>query len=150
MTLAIPPLYDKIIELDDDKIPVDGKANLNWTIFFQNAANGDSGNDWTPTFTNLTVSGTPIITGRYYNISKYLALFRVSINHNGGNTTSTAGSTYVEGFPLPFAADGVVFAVSGNLGDGPGQVVANSSRIYVPGWSAVTAPLTVIGICEVV
>lgn len=143
MTLAIPPLYDKIVGEDD-------KANLNWTIFFQNIANGDSGNDWSPTFTNLTVSGTPIITGRYYNISKYLTLFRVSIDHSGGNSTSTAGTTYVEGFPLPFAADGIVFAVTGNLGDGPGQIVANSGRIYVPAWTTVSAPITVIGICEAV
>lgn len=142
MTLATPPLYDKIIGEDD-------KANLNWTIFFQAVANGDAGQDWQPTFQNLTVSGTPIITGRYYQISKYLTLFRISIDHNGGNSSSTAGTTYAEGFPLALGADGIVFAVSGNLGDGPGQIVANSGRIYVPGWTTVSAPITIIGICEV-
>jgi hypothetical protein len=142
MSLAIPPLYDKIIDSDD-------KANLNWTIFFQGLSNGDSGADWSPTFVNLGVSGTPEISGRYYQISKYLTYFSVFINPNGGNTTSTAGSTYIDNFPLPFGGDGIVFALSGNLGDGPGHIVASSNRIYVPSWSAVSIGLTLIGICEV-
>lgn len=142
MSLAVPPLYDVII--NDDK-----KANLNWTIFFQGVSDGDVGTDWTPTFVNLTTSGSPTATGRYYQISKYLTYFKVLISPNGGNSSATAGSTYIDNFPLPFGGDGIVFAVSGNLGDGPGQIVASSNRIYVPSWSAVTLPLTIIGICEV-
>lgn len=34
--------------------------------------------------------------------------------------------------------------------DGPGHVVASSGRIYVPAWTTVSAPITVIGIGEVV
>lgn len=143
MSLAVPPLYDKIIGEDQ-------KANLNWTIFFQNLSDGDFGTDWTPTFVNLGTSGSPIYSGRYYQISKSLVFFRATISPNGGNTTSTAGSTYIDNFPLPFGGDGIVFAVSGNLGDGPGHIVASSNRIYVPAWSAVSIPLTIIGICEAV
>lgn len=142
MTLAVPPLYDPLVEES-------GKANLNWTIFFQNAANGDAGEVWTPTFQNLGTSGAPIFTGRYYQLSKYIGYFTATIDPNGGNTTSTAGTTYIDNFPLPFTGDGIVFAVSGNLGDGPGHVVAASNRIYVPGWSAVSIPLKIIGIGEI-
>lgn len=142
MTLAQAPLYDRLIDEQD-------KANLNWTIFFQNLSNGDAGQDWDPVIQNIGVVGTPIVTGRLYQISKYLCYFTVVIDPNGGNTTSSVGTTYVENFPLPFAGDGVVFAVSGNLGDGPGMVVGNSGRIYPPSWSSVSVPITLIGICEV-
>lgn len=141
MTLAIPPLYDVLVGDDN-------KANINWTIFFQNISDGDSGQEWSPTFQNLTVSGTPIITGRYYQISKYLCYFTTTIDPNGGNTSSTAGTTYIENFPIAFGGDGIVFAVSGNLGDGPGHVVAASNRIYVPAWTGVSIPLKIIGIAE--
>jgi hypothetical protein len=143
MSLAIPPLYDAII--DEEK-----KANLNWTIFFQNLSDGDAGNVWTPTFVNLGVTGSPTYSGRYYQISQYLTYFKVLVTPNGGTSTSTAGSTYIDNFPIAFGGDGIVFAVSGNLGDGPGHIVASSNRIYVPAWAAVAIPLTVIGICEVV
>lgn len=140
MSIQPPPLFEKLV--GDD-----GKPKLPWTVFFSALFDGDAGTAWTPTFQSLTVSGAPTITGRYYRISQYLVLFRVTIVPDT-NTTSTAGTTYIDNFPLTFSADGVCFAVSGNLGATPGHIVASSNRIYTPGWSAVTVPVTVLGIGE--
>jgi len=109
---------------------------------------GDTGETWTPTFTNLTETGTPTITGRYYRILRRLCYFSVLIVP-GTNTSAVAGSTYINNFPLTFTSDGPCFAVTGLLGDGPGHIVASNNRIYVPPWTTVTVPLTVIGIGEV-
>lgn len=140
MTIATPPNYAKI---SDDS----GKAALPWILFFQGLSNGDTGEDWTPTFESLTEDGTPTIEGHFYKLSKYLVFFRVSITP-ATSTTSTAGTTYIDNFPLQFSDDGICFAVSGGLGSSSGHIVASTNRIYVPAWTTVTVPLTIIGIGE--
>ena len=140
MTVSAPPIYDQVI---DDQ----GKAKLSWANFFQQTFDGDAGTLWTPTFVSLTEVGTPVIDGRYYRLTKYLTFFKVVITP-GTSTTSTAGTTYIDNYPITFTGDGICFAVSGNLGTSSGHIVASSNRIYVPGWSAVTVPLTIIGIGE--
>lgn len=126
----------------------DGVVTLPWLSHFFGSYQGDVGASWTPTFTSLTETGTPTITGRYYRISRRLVYFSVLIVP-GTNTSAVAGTTYINNFPLTFTGDGIVFAVSGALGDGPGHIVASSNRIYVPAWTSVTVPLTVIGMGEV-
>lgn len=140
MTVQPPPIYEN---LSDET----GKPRLPWILFFNQIFNGDAGNTWTPNFVNLTTVGTPTITGIYYRLTKYLVYFSVLITP-GTSTSATSGTTYIDNFPLTFSRDGVVFAVSGGLGDGPGHVVASQGRIYPPGWSAVTVPLSLIGISE--
>lgn len=140
MTLAIPPLYDVIVGDDD-------KANLNWTIFFQNIADGNAGTVWTPTFQSLGVSGSPTFTGRYFQISKFLTYFTVTINPNGGNTTSTAATTYIDNFPLTMSADGVCLVSTGSGAvQAIGGVRSADKRIYPPAWSAFTDSLTIVGL----
>lgn len=119
-----------------------------WLQHFNGIYQGDTGSTWTPTFQNLTEVGTSTITGRYYRIIRRICYFAVRIVP-GTNTSATAGTTYIDNFPLIFSGDGVCFAVTGNLGDGPGHVVSGSNRIYVPSWAAVTVPLTIVGIAEV-
>lgn len=136
-----PPTADQIVDQE-------GFINLSWASFMNNLYEGDTGATWTPTFTSLTTVGTPTITGRYYRLTRRLVYFAVAIVP-ATSTSATAGTTYIDNFPLTFSGDGIVFAVTGGLGDGPGHIVASSNRVYVPAWSAVTVPLTVIGICEV-
>jgi hypothetical protein len=136
-----PPSGDQVVDKD-------GFMSLSWLLFNNGIYEGDTGTDWTPAFTSLTQTGTPTITGRYYRVLRRLCFFRVLIVP-GTDTTSTAGTTYINNFPLTFTSDGVCFAVSGNLGATPGHIVASNNRIYVPAWTAVTVPLTVIGIGEV-
>lgn len=140
MTLQAPPIYEKIAGED-------GKPPLPWILFFQQSFDGDAGVDWVPTFTSLTTVGTPTITGRYYKLSKYLTFFRVTIVPET-STTATAGTTYINNFPLTFRNDGVCWAVSGGFGANAGHIVASTNRIYVPAWSAVTVPLSILGVGE--
>lgn len=134
-----PPVYAEMV--GDD-----AKVNLQWLLFFNQLYSGDTGTSWTPTFTNLTISGTPTITGKYFKIGA-LTYFWVRIVP-ATSTTSTAGTTYIDNFPLSVVSDGACLAVSGLLGGSAGQIEAGTNRIYVPAWLAVTVPLTVVGLCE--
>lgn len=138
MTSVKPPPIDDIV------IDESGKAALSWSLFFNSIFTGDTGTDWTPTFTNLTISGTPTITGQYYRIGRTLVYFQVRIVP-ATNTSSTAGTTYINNFPLTLSADGACIAVSGLLGSTPGMCDMATNRIYVPAWTTVTVPLTIVG-----
>lgn len=136
MTLEPPPI---IHPLAND----DGLAELPWVLFFNNQFKGDQGTAWTPVFTNLTAVGTPTIRGTYYRMGP-IYFFSIVVTP-GTSTTATAGTTYCD-FPIDVTADGTCWAVSGLLGSSSGMVEASTNRIYVPSWSAVTVPLTVLGL----
>lgn len=136
-----PPLTQPIVDET-------GTMPLLWMLFFNNLFQGDAGEVWIPTFQGLTVAGTaPTVTGRVYQISKYLAYFSVKVVP-GTSTSAVAGTTYINNFPLTAQSDGVCCAVSGRLGEVTGMVEAATNNIWVPAWSAVTVPLTIIGIVE--
>lgn len=136
-----PPIYNPVVEEN-------GIATIPWILFMNSIFKGDTGSNWTPAFTGLTVVGAaPTITGKYFRISSSLVYFHVHIVP-GTNTSSTAGTTYINNFPLIMSANGICFAVSGLLGSSAGMCDQASNKIYVPAWSAVTVPLTVVGIVE--
>lgn len=124
-----------------------GELTMPWLLFFNQIFNGDAGTNWTPTFTGLTSSGTPTISGRYYQLSQYLCYFNILVTP-ATNTSATAGTTYVDNFPLQAASNGFCLTVSNNLGGGLGMVNSTNNRIYVPTWTTVTTPINVIGIVE--
>jgi hypothetical protein len=140
MTVQSPPISSPITDKE-------GKPPLPWILFFNQMYDGDSGVNWIPSFQNLTVVGTPSFSARYYKLSKYITFFRVLIIPST-STTAVSGSTYIDNFPLDFSSDGIVLAVSGGAGTTPGHIVASTKRIYTPSWSAITNPLTLIGIVE--
>lgn len=149
-TIKEPPIYQPMIDPPDPKDPESftGIATLAWILFFNQLFIGDTGTSWTPTFTNLTVVGAaPTITGVYYKISQSLVYFRAKIVP-GTNTSSTAGTTYINNFPLSMIGDGACIAVSGLLGGTPGMCDQASNNIYVPAWTTVTVPLSIVGIVE--
>lgn len=135
-----PPIYEPLIDSS-------GAMRIPWILFMNSLFEGSSGETWTPTFTNLTSVGTPTITGTYYKIGQFLVYFRVTVSPST-STSATAGSTYINNFPLNFAGDGACLAVSGLLGGGSGMIDRATNRIYVPSWSAVTVPLTIVGFAE--
>lgn len=137
-----PPIYDPVIESD-------GKARLPWILFFNSLFTGDNGTPWTPTFTSLTQTGTPTITGKYFRISRSLVYFWVRIVP-GTNTSAVAGTTYINNFPLTLQSDGACLAVSGLLGSSAGMCDSATNRIYVPVWTNVTVALTIVGIVEAI
>lgn len=138
--VAPPPLYNPVVDQG-------GVASLPWTLFFNQLFTGDTGTEWTPTFTSLTTVGTPTITGRYYKLSQNLSYFTVRVVPET-STTATAGTTYIDNFPLDITGDGACLAVSGLVGGNAGMAEAATNRIYVPAWTAVTVPLTVVGLVE--
>lgn len=138
MAVEEPPFYSPVINNE-------AKFLMPWVLFVEQMFKGDPGDPWVPTFQNLTTSGTPTITGRVYRLSQYLTFFTVRIVP-GTSTTSTAGTTYIDNYPLLFNGDGLVFAVSGGVGSNSGHIVASTNRIYTPPWSGVTVPLTLLGI----
>lgn len=133
------PIYQPVVEKD-------GKATLPWVLFFSGLFTGSTGTQWTPTFQNLTTVGTPTITGTYYKIGNSLVYFSIHIVP-ATSTTSVAGTTYCDNFPLTFNQDGGIIVVGGGIGNA-GMIVAASNRIFPSAWSAVTVPVTIVGIAE--
>lgn len=138
MSVSPAPITQPVIDQQ-------GLPTLPWTLFFNQNYQGDAGNEWNPVFQNLT--GNAEVTGRFYRLSQYLVFFVVNITPNG-NTSATAGTTYIEGFPLTFSNDGFNTVVSGTTGGAIGMNVKSNNRIYVPSWTNVSVPLTIIGIQE--
>lgn len=142
MTVQQPPTIQPLVNQET------GLTTIQWLLFFDSIYRGDNGTVWAPSFTNLTVVGAaPTITGRFYRIGRSLCYFSVKVVP-GTNTSSTAGTTYINNFPLTLQGDGACLAVSGLLGSSAGMCDQASNSIYVPAWSAVTVPLTVVGFVE--
>ena len=140
-SISPPPLFSEVVDEDN-------KLTLPFNLYMNQLYVGDTGTSWTPTFVNLASTGTPTFTGRYYRLSSKLCYFRVVITPVT-DTTATAGSTYIDNFPLTIGADGACHAVEGNLGSNAGMVVKAGNRIYVPGWAAVAVPVTITGTVEI-
>lgn len=141
MTKVSPP------PITEGLVTQDLNTALPWIMFFNGIWNGDTGTDWTPTFVSLASTGTPTHTGTVFRIGQRLAYFRVTITP-ATDTTATAGTTYIDNFPLSITTDGTCLAVSGTAGSAGGACVASSNRIYVPGWTSVTTPVTITGFIE--
>jgi len=137
-----PPTYEPLIADEG------ANATLPWILFFSGIYEGDSGTTWTPTFTDLTEVGTATITGTYYKITQKLVYFVVTITPET-SVSSTAGTTYINNFPLQLTKDGACLAVSGGLGSNAGHCVASNNRIFIPSLSAVTVPATIVGLAVV-
>lgn len=138
MTTNPAPITEPVVEQS-------GLPSLPWILFFNQTYQGDSGNVWNITFSGFT--GTAAATGRYYRLSQYLVYFAINITPDG-NTSSTAGTTYVDSFPLTFNNDGFNTVVSGSAGGSIGMNKASDNRIYLPTWTNVSVPLTIIGLVE--
>lgn len=136
-----PPINEPLFR-EESRVP-----SIPWALFFDSIWRGDRGTVWTPTFTGLTITGTPTITGRFYRVGRALCYFRVKIVPST-DTTAVAGTTYINNFPLTLSADGACNAVSGLLGSNAGMCDSATNRIYVPAWTGVTVPLTIVGTVE--
>lgn len=144
MSITPPPTDNALIE------DASGNPSLQWLIFFNSLFAGDAGESFVPLFNNLVaVGGLPKVTGQVYQLSAVIAIFVITVTPpTNGSTTCIAGQTFIQGFPLKCAGNGVCFAVSGNLGGNSGMVDQGSGYIFPPTWSAVTVPLTIIGIVQ--
>lgn len=118
-----------------------GAPTLLFIEFLQNLSQGDPGNKFSPDVENLGTVGTPTITGVYYENNGFVDFYaRIT---PGTNTTSTAGTTYIQ-LPFTVTSDCPCFATSGSAST-VGSILAASNRAYLPGWSALTSPVTISG-----
>lgn len=131
------PVSDRILDFA-------GKVTMRWLLFFQELIDGDPGQRWAPNIVGLSNSGgAPTITGVYYQNSGFIDFYVRIVPAGGGNTSATAGSTYVE---LPFqpTSDCACFATTGNNGSA-GGIVSGNKRAYPPSWTNLTDPVTISG-----
>lgn len=123
-------------------------ADLKWIIFFNDLYNGDIGTTWTPTFVNLSQTGTATITGRYYQVSQYLTFFNIQIVP-ATDTSSTAASTYCNNFPLRFSSNSICLASTGTGAvQAVGGINSSDNGIYTPTWTSLSSTINVIGFGE--
>ena len=135
-----PPINELLAEKET------GLAKLPWILFFNSLFEGDVGETWSPSFVNLTeVGGSPTYEARYYRINQTFCFFYITLTPVT-NTSAVAGTTYIDNFPLTFQHDSACWVVAGGTGTIAGHIVSATNRIYVPAWSAVTIPLTIVGI----
>jgi len=140
MSLPIlPPKTEPLV--DKDKF-----ITLPWLIFQDGLATGDAGTSWTPTFTGLTETGTATKTGVYYRISSKLVYYRIVITP-ATDTSAANGTTYCNNFPLTMSANGANITCSGFTAAVAGST-SSDNRINVATWTAITTPITIIGIAE--
>lgn len=131
------PITDSVV--DDNR-----KCRPTWVEYFGALSNGDVGTSFTPVFTNLGSTGTPTISGVYYQ-NQGVTYFAVKIVP-ATDTSSVAGST---SFTLPFSVsvDTVCYTVAG-LSVNLGVVNAASKTVYPPTWTNLTVPITITGIVK--
>lgn len=136
-----PPITEGIVTADLN-------TALPWIMFFNALWQGDTGTDWTPTFVSMGSTGTPTYSGTVFRIGQRLCYFRITVTP-ATDTSATAGTTYCDNFPLTITTDGSCAAVSGSVGSADsGICVASTNRIYVPGWTTITVPVTITGFIE--
>lgn len=135
-----PPVNTEIIDNN-------GKPPLVWAQWFENFFTGDNGSTWVPTLQNLTEVGTATKSGIYYRLSQNLYYVAITITPTT-SISATAGTTYVDNFPLRIRRDGANLAVANNVGSSAGMNVAANNRIYIPALSAVTTPVTIVTLME--
>ena len=88
---------------------------------------------WTPTFTNLTVVGTPTYTGRYTRIGRMVS-FTLRIQSTT-STSSSAGATYFNQPIAQFSNRGTLTAANGNATASYGVgLIADDGNCYLPTW----------------
>lgn len=118
-----------------------GIVTPTWTEYFAQLTNGDVGTSFTPTFSNLSSTGIPTISGVYYQNQGFTDFYVKIVPAT--DTTSVAGTT---SFIVPFtvSADAGCWAIQG-AGAGIGAVNATSQTVFPPSWTAATVPITISG-----
>ena len=99
-----------------------------WEICYQEGT-------WTPAWTGLTVTGSPVYAGRYTVLGR-LVFWEARISPNGGTTASAGGATtYINNLPVTPAGDSNHIATQDQAGLGIGLTQA-SAKAFVPAWPA--------------
>lgn len=99
-----------------------------------------------PAATGLT--GAAVITGSTNRVGGLLYFQYLIVPASG--TSSVLGTTYIL---LPYTAKSyghlTAMKVSSRISLGSGQVDINTSKAYLPAWSAVTEPISINGFVQI-
>ncbi len=126
------PISDPVI--DDAR-----KARPSWVEYFANLGRGDVGTTWNPSITSLASTGTPTISGVYYQNQGFTD-WAVKIVP-ATDTSSTLGVTFIT-LPFTVAADTPCFVVTGTSYS-VGVINAAAAVAYLPTWALITTPITI-------
>lgn len=133
-----PPTYQQIADGDT------GKVTLPWLLFFDQVFAGDTGQSWVPIINGLGETGTPAITGTFYQFGN-LCYFSIVIIP-ATNTSSVSGTTYCTNFPLTIVSDSPNFAVTNAPSSVSSMCDSSTNRIYFPTWTNITSQITISGL----
>jgi len=89
---------------------------------------------WTPTFSGLTTTGSPIYSGLFSVDHKKIKVL-IDINANGGTTAATLSGTYVNNLPITVQYPDVSYATN-TVGANYGTAIINSLGLFAPAWTA--------------
>lgn len=90
---------------------------------------------WTPVLNSFTVSGTPVVTGKYTRTDNLVTCW-VDINPNGGTVASVAATSAISDLPFTPTSKSVCMVSDNavaNVGIGS---VTTAALVYTPAWSA--------------
>ena len=98
---------------------------------------------FTPTFVSLIVTGSPIYSGQYTRIGR-IVYFKVTINANGGTTSSTGGTTYLSN--LPYSSNGLAVCEASNSDAANyGTGLVSATFVSPPSWVATNRNVVITG-----
>ncbi len=133
------PLTAKVVRQD-------GLLSQEWAGYFT-SREGRNLKPWAPELVNLG-GGDAVVSG-YWTLSERLFSFSIRITPDS-NTSSVSGSTY---FDIPFSslADGAALAFNTSSKSllGAAFIERDSSRVYLPTWTTVSAPIAISGSVQI-
>ena len=152
MSELIPAQYQAPFLAENGEIDEAWKTffnNLNAILSFKN----NHERTFTPSFTSLTDTGTPSYSADY-RIFNGMLFFSYIISTDG-NTSSTAGTTYID---LPLKPDNsgnkyvaksngecVINNLSTKTSIGTGLVERSGSKVWLPSWTTVSNDISISG-----
>ena len=112
------------------------------------ALGGYAASTFTPSLTGITAIGSTTYTATYTRIGR-LVFYNVHISASTSTASAGGGGSYIFVLPYPIAADSTG-CVANSFVTSIGQAYAKASDavIYLPGWVATSAVVTVTGFYE--
>jgi hypothetical protein len=100
---------------------------------------------WMPSWTNLTITGSPIYSGRFSVIGT--KIFLSSILDPAGGTIASTNGPYINNLPASVNGGGEIaqFADVGPSSKGMGYFFNGTTRLYAPAWSAYSYQIYISG-----
>lgn len=106
---------------------------------------------WTPTWTGLTVVGSPTYTGRYTRTGNIVKWQAVIVAGGAITTQSVAGITFINNLPFISAAGDTLTAADATnvLGIGIGFINGGTDDAYTPAWGPTNDTIVISGWYEI-